>query len=346
MQRRYFWLLAIVVLVCAGWTGAWFYGANFAGKAADQWMAREAERGRIWTCANRDIGGFPFRFALRCSAATFRTQGRTGPVDVTLGPVRAIVQVYSPKLVLAEADGPAIVKTAGNLRQIDANWENLRASVRLARPLSERISLQIGKLKAQVSLAGRGPEALAAETLEFHMRPAPDVTVDIGAIDVAITVSNAVSQLADNLSRVKGPANASVAARITRAPVLFLTPAPLPQRLEAWRQAQGTLTLQRSTISKGAVEVEASGALQIDEGHFLAGNINARAAGLGAILQQFGLPGGNIGGGLLGGLLGSRRGNGDDAPQRKVAVPLPLTLRDGAVWLGPIRTKARLQPLY
>ncbi len=343
MQRRYVWLLGIVALVCAGWTGVWFYASSYADKAIEQALAREAAQGRKWTCANREIGGFPFRFAIRCGALSFSGQGRTGAIDANLGATRAIVQVYNPKLILAEIDGPVQVKLpAGALRQVDAQWAAMRASLRLAKPIPERVSVHIEGLKGKVLSANGNSEDITAASVEFHLRPAPDVTANIGAVDVALVIKALVTALADSASGVDAPADAMIAARITRAPLLVA--GPRDARLENWRQGQGTLTLQNSVISKGPLQLEASGQLKLDDEHRLEGNINTRTAGATVLMQRFSMPGGNTAG-LLGGLL-ARRAKAAEEPRKKTFLPLPLMLRDGSVWVGPIRTKVRLLPLY
>lgn len=343
MQRRYAWLLAAVATVCAGWTGVWFYAASYARTAMDQAVSREAALGRTWTCANRDVAGFPFRFAVRCGALSFAGQGQGGPVSASFGPSRAIVQVYNPKLILAEIDGPVQVTLPGGaVRRIDAQWSAMRASVRAARPMPERVSVRIENLKARVLSARGDSENIAAALAEFHLRPAPDVTQNIGAVDVALTIKGLVSALADRGSGIEAPADAMIAARITHAPLLLA--GSRGQRLENWRQAQGTFTLQNTVVSKGPLQLEASGQLTIDGEHRLAGTINTRTAGATVLMQRFGLPGGN-GAGMLGGLL-SRRAQAAEAPGKKTFLPLPLMLRDGVVWVGPIRTRVRLIPLY
>ena len=344
MQQRYVWLLAVVAVVCAGWTGVWFYAAGYAGKVIDRALAREAAVGRRWTCAGREIGGFPFRFAVRCSSLRFAGPTPRGPADADLGPVRAMVQIYNPKLVLAEADGPVRVKLPGRISQVTASFAALRASFRAARPFPERVSVRTEKLKAEIALAQGDMQRVELDSAEFHLRPAPDVVADVGAVDLAFSLRALSSALVDRLSGIAAPVDAEVTVRVTRAPAL-LTGRRKPN-LENWQRAEGVMTVQKSTVSKGPLQVEASGKLHIDDERRLAGALNTRTAGAGSLLQRFGLGGGRTAmSGLLGGLLGTARAA--DAPKRKkLFLPLPLTLRDGFVWVGPIRTKLRLPPLY
>ena len=78
-RRRRPWLiaapLALVVILALAWTGFWFYAASRASATIAGWRAREAEAGRVHSCGQQTIGGYPFRIEVHCSdpAATFQT---------------------------------------------------------------------------------------------------------------------------------------------------------------------------------------------------------------------------------------------------------------------------------
>ncbi len=79
---------------CWRWsgTGGWFWLRGKAESEIDGWFAREAQAGRRqWTCADRSLTGYPFRFELRCSSLAFARSD----VRFTVGPVVAVAQVYS-----------------------------------------------------------------------------------------------------------------------------------------------------------------------------------------------------------------------------------------------------------
>ena len=48
---------------------AWYYGAGVAENTIAGWKAREAQAGRVYTCATQTIGGFPFGIEVRCADA-------------------------------------------------------------------------------------------------------------------------------------------------------------------------------------------------------------------------------------------------------------------------------------
>ena len=69
-HRRSLWPvlvpLILVVALAIVWTGLWFYAAAAAEETLDGWRAREAKSGRVYSCATQTIGGYPFRFEVRC----------------------------------------------------------------------------------------------------------------------------------------------------------------------------------------------------------------------------------------------------------------------------------------
>lgn len=343
MQRRFRWMIIAVLGVCAAWTGVWFYAASFTGKAVDKWMARQASQGRNWTCKDREVAGYPFRMLIRCKSLSYEGPARDGRVKVSLGPVRAIAQVYNPKLILAEAEGPLKVQLPGATRKIDANWSVFRVSLRTAKPIPERLSIKIEKLVMQVETANGKTEKIAAANAEFHIRPAPDVKADIGSTDLALLITKAASESANHITGEDAPIDASIVTRITRVPLLLT--GPRDQRLEQWRLAKGTLTLQNSTITKGRAQLVASGRLALDDAHRPAGQINAKAAGVSVLLRKLGLPEFLVSAGsLLGGLLSGGKQTGTE-PSRAF-IPLPIVIRDGRVRIGPKQLKGELKPLY
>ena len=55
--------LALVGLLAAGWSAFWYQQVNKFEARLDELIEREASLGKQWTCAQRKIGGFPFRLA-------------------------------------------------------------------------------------------------------------------------------------------------------------------------------------------------------------------------------------------------------------------------------------------
>lgn len=339
-------LLAIVVVA---WSGAWFWIRGRAEREMDAWLAREATAGRTWTCQDRSVTGFPFRIELRCASVTLsRSDGR-----FRLGPTTAVAQIYQPRLVVFESQGPFHVEQ-GDLTG-DASWSALQGSFHGASEGFTRASLVIDGPKVSVTGAQPQPFTLTGRHLELHARPAPARFESDGAVDLNLQLAEAAIPDLDALTGGSAPVDASLDATVTRATVIGT--GAVPKELERWRQAGGLLEITSLSLAKGDQRVQARGQIALDEAHRPAGQIDLRAAGVDALIgsvvgQRFGSKEGALVGQLVGGLLGLGRGPArpDQAPAGS-GPPLkplpPLKLVDGQVLFSgfPI-PNVRVPPLY
>jgi hypothetical protein len=73
-RRRSRWLLfvmpGVLLLLAIGWTGFWFYASSQVGAQFERWRTREAQSGRVYDCGKLAVGGYPFRFEVRCKDAS------------------------------------------------------------------------------------------------------------------------------------------------------------------------------------------------------------------------------------------------------------------------------------
>ncbi|GJE60145.1 DUF2125 domain-containing protein [Methylobacterium trifolii] len=344
----YVLLLAVAVL----WSAAWVYVRARAGSEMDAWIAREANAGRTWTCADRSLTGYPFRIELRCSALTLaRADG-----GFRLGPLTALVQVYQPRHVLFETKGPFHVEQ-GDLTG-DVAWSALEGSFHGTGDGFTRASLVVDAPRIGVAGAAPEPVAVSAKHLELHARPTPGRFESDGAVDVSLRLMQAMAPMADAFVGNADPADLALDATVNRATVLRT--GTVARELERWRQAEGSLEIGALSLAKGDRRVQAKGILDIDGAHRPAGQIDLRASGVEALVgaivgQRFGADRGALVGNLIGGLLGMRRQRDADPAQAEPGKPgdpplkalPPLRLADGKLLFGgfPI-PNVRLPVLY
>jgi hypothetical protein len=330
----------LLLLVALAWTGLWFYGRHRIGFELDNYFAREATRGRVWSCPDRVIEGYPFRIVLRCSNPIFRSeQGARGLVEGQLGALTVIATTagaFNLAHVIAEAEGPLVVSDAGQGR-MTMTWKTARASFRGTPSRLERVSLDLEQSETVFAVAGFQEMKLSSDRLEAHVREGVD-PASPNTYDVAIRVERFAAPPLDFLTGNRDAGDLEVDGRVLR--LAGIDRRDWRASLETWRNAGGTFRIERLKFAKGAPRLEAKGDLQLDAERRLAGKLDAEFVNADLLLRQFGI-GGDVGG-VLGALLGGGRPRSNDRTMR-----LPLTLGGGRVSVGPFRIPGlELRPLY
>src|SRR5437660_7481542 len=111
-SRRIVWPLLALTVLAGAWTAFWFHAAALAEAEIAAWRAREAEAGRIHACGTQEIAGYPFRLELRCTDPAFELRSMQPTLMVRAKNLVAVVQVYDPRLVIAEITGPLTIAEA------------------------------------------------------------------------------------------------------------------------------------------------------------------------------------------------------------------------------------------
>ena len=98
--------LALFVALAAGWTALWFHASSVARASIAAWRAREAQSGRLYTCASENLGGYPFRIEVRCTEAGAQMRSADPPFVVKAKDLLVLAQAYRPNLLIAEVEAP------------------------------------------------------------------------------------------------------------------------------------------------------------------------------------------------------------------------------------------------
>src|SRR5215210_9290905 len=125
-------------LLAAGWSIAWLIIRQRTADGLDAWLASEVAVGRQWTCADRAVGGYPFRIEVSCGMLSLKR----GEATASLGGLLAVAQVYRPGHVIAEISGP-LRASDGEDAAVEAEWRLLQASIQSASDAFQRASLVI-----------------------------------------------------------------------------------------------------------------------------------------------------------------------------------------------------------
>lgn len=341
---RLFLPFGTVLLIGAGLSVFWFYASTRTRAEIDAWLQREAAVGRVWSCADRAIGGFPFRIEFTCAQPSFEGETEGRRITGRLGSALAVAQVYSPSLVIVEAQGPLEVK-ADDGSFVDAGWTTLRASIR-GKPGAglERLSVEAEGLDAKLGAAGLFTTSVKAADAQAHLRPSPDAK-EPGSYDVAVSARDASAPGTALLFGADG-VDLDATGIITHANPL--SGRGLPAELQRWHEAGGDVRVTRFILGRPDRRIQAQGDLHLDAEHRPAGAFDISVTGLDKALAMFGLGGGRADlGGLIGSLLGKPKAPETEGQSPAPPKPVTMTLRldKGRAMLGPIPL-GPLRPLY
>src|SRR5215831_10628480 len=356
VPRRRRWLLfmpfALVVVLAAGWSVVWFYAAARAEPELAAWREAERRAGRTQDCASQSIGGYPFRIEVRCGGAGLELKG-TPTLQLKLPFAAVAVQVYDPKLMIAEFTGPLEVSEPERARVALVNWNLGQASVRGLPSGMERASLVLVGPSIRVpSLAGNDA-VFSARRLELHGRQAPGSPADNPTVEAALRPPWRTSS---KTCSIPPPRTRSACSPPTR-PMRTLRPP-----CGAWTTSVPSLGRHGSRNGRRAA---GSGVLQLTPRGGLEGNLQVTVVGIEKILKMFDIDRimseGQIGATfnaldrLVPGLGGIARQSA--APsliaalgqrttlEGKPAVAFPIRFVDGTVFLGPFQVGA-VPPLF
>lgn len=258
-SRRFLWLAIFIVVLFGGYSAGWFYLADRLETQAQAAVAALSRNGTSAECVNPEARGFPFRLGMFCDSVTFENAAQG--ISVSAGSFRSAGQIYDPTHLVAELDGPARIDVPPT-QPLALQWENLRASIRLASPLPERLSLEGRNLN--VATAAGEPLATTS-TFEGHLRPNGkdldlagrfgglmlDATVLKGhtlpplAGEADLTVNNGVALVGKNIRSLRGQSGTiRTAALSTGESTSILVSGPFSIGKDGLLDAQFKLTVR------------------------------------------------------------------------------------------------------
>lgn len=164
-SRRITWFAVFIAILFGAYSAGWYYLADRLVARANAEIAAANRDGVTVECDNPAARGYPFRLGIYCDRIAYANPAEA--LGVSAGNLRTAGQVYDPSHFVAELDGPAMVASP-DTGPLKLDWEKLRASVRWARPLPERVSLESGNLAAS---RPEGSPLATVSAFEAHMRP-------------------------------------------------------------------------------------------------------------------------------------------------------------------------------
>jgi hypothetical protein len=374
-RRKRLWpvfiMPVLVLLAAAGWTGFWFYAAGQAETLVDGWRAREARAGRQYDCANRSVGGYPFRIEVRCANATAALSSMSPPLNFQLSEVLVVGQIYDPKLLIAEFTSPMTAQERDG-DSLAVQWKLGRASVRGLPEFPQRADFAFDEPAVdRISGAGRS-QVFRAQHAEIHGRLAGGSVNDNPVIEVVTQMVSAAMPAIHPLAAQ--PFNADISA--TLRGLKNFAPKPWAERFREIQANNGRIEITQSRIQQGDLIAVTSGQLGLTPRGRLNGELRMIVVGIERVIPALGLdkliaqgipqstvdrfaPGtnardvNNVLGSLdrlipgLGNLARNNAGSiaaaginalGEPATlEGKRALSLPLRFVDGVVFIGPLQ---------
>ena len=272
-MKRIIAALIVIVLVVAGWTGAWFWGA---GQITSYTKSLEAEDGvtepRV-VCGGLSVGGFPLGYDLTCDNATVTW----GDNVTTVGGVKGSLDIYDPLHVLISAKSPATISDSftGSSSQVD--FASLEASGRLNGWRLARISLVLDKPVWNDVVIADQPRLIAkADHAEAHL-------IDLPVKYDGSKHLQALGQYAE-VDNLNAPGFAINAGKTTLEGEVSDLPDDVriydADSLKRWQQAGGQFTLVNFAGNDGDNHFTATGNLNLDDQGRVGGQVKLNSKGV------------------------------------------------------------------
>jgi hypothetical protein len=238
-------LLAILLLLGAGYAGLLWWMSGQLRQAVENWAAQHRAQGWQVEYGPPESGGWPLAAALRLPGLRLGANGLEWRAEA----LRLSLQPWRPDLLRLEAEGAQQLSLGGPAMPL--RGEALRAELRLngtEPPLAGALSgvaLRLESPSGPVSLEGlQGSfEAAGAGTTAFHLR-LHGLTLP-GSQPLGNRLEEATTQ-----ALLHGALGAI---------------APLSRQLATWRNAGGRLEVQGVTLRWGAMAASAAATLALDD---------------------------------------------------------------------------------
>lgn len=308
-------LALVVVLGGALWSGYWWIATRAIERGIEAELARLAETGVTVTCDDRRLGGYPFRFDLRCGPLSAR--GADGS-QATVSTLTIAALAYRPSRMIVETGAPLSARFADGSSAV-LGWSLAHASLDFDRAGLSGLAVSVEKPDLRAGDAAPVTAGLA----ELHTRLHPDGK----GSDVAVTAEDVALPALGETGTLRVVAELQDGGLAARADT-----AAFVRRL-AEEGTAGKLTEVR--LSAGGAELRISGPFAVDAGGEISGSFKVSlvnpqtltdllARGFGITLP---LPDPGSLAGLLSGL-------GSPSVDGRPAMTLPIEVRRGKMTMG------------
>lgn len=335
--------LILVAVAVIGWSVYWYMASKKAEATLAAWTAREAQAGRTWVCPAPITGGFPFTVEISCTNAYFQgvLVGDT-KLTGTLAQFRAASQLIEPTVLVAELDPPFTAKTSDGSLDLVVQWTKMTFETEGTPEALGRVALVGHEVVARGSFGEFGSTTFDIGRFNTYAVRIPE-RQDL-AYRLMLGINNLSAPGLERIVDMAARTGFSFEGTITRAD--FGGQAPIEEQIERWRVANGHIDVKAIRFTSGTRKFEAQGGLDLDDEHRVRGQLDSQITDFNLVLEQLGVdPVILSAGSALADLLGNRAPGGA-AKAGLSNLHVPLTISEGYLAIGPIRTSIQFPPLY
>jgi hypothetical protein len=319
----------------------WAIAARQTLATLDAWMQHEAETGRIWSCEDRQLGGYPFDIEITCVNPRFKGDLFGKALSGSLARFHAASSLWRPRQITAFFQPPFTAQTDDGDVSLDLKWSALKLVLEGDPDSFENGWLQATNFVLAGMFSGIGAVTGNVQQLDAHITNLAQRGDHAYDFDLALKQGSIPAF--DGLLGANHPSDLEFVGVITQAD--FRTPGFPIDLIEDWRLKQGQIDLKSARLIKADMKMDAQGTLGLDPEHRLQGRLDARLTGFEPLLHRFGIdPLLLDASSLLNNLLGKQPKSGTAEEKRTLRVP--MTFNKGWLSIGPLRTPVALQPLY
>lgn len=324
---------AALALAGAGYTAYWFHVTGEMRKGLEHWAAERRAQG--WTVAWDGLAqdGYPLHLRLRLDAPRLATaDGRSWRVDRLV----AHAQPFDITRLRVDGSGRHALTWPGGTAIVDAAGARAEINLDRAGTLEDTTVLLSG-----VSVAGLTAEPLTAAGLALTWDPLPVAHADytVTSIHFSATAHDVTLPAVPGLPLDRAVGLVEITGRIMGA----LPGGDAAEAVTRWSAEGGVVELDHVSLEWPPMALEAQGTLALDPAGQPLASLSTRMRGFGPLMDRLAdagaLPADTANAAKMVLLLMAK----PDAKGRP-SVPVPVTLQDGGLYLGPARV-ASVAPL-
>lgn len=321
--------LLLLALVSVGLAGAWLWARAALAEGIARWRAEQIERGYLVAYHGPAFAGFPFALSVSITAPRVVTpQGIAweGP------PISGEAKVWDPFTIDLSYPGLHRLSFTEDGEPRAANITAEKASGRVVLQRDGRIESARIDL-AQLVLRGEGFESMAAQRLTARLGPlTPGAD---GGLEMLDLIAEAIGvQLPPGRGALLGDQLAKLSFDSTV--VGGIPPGKPETALPAWRDRGGAWRFRRLAAVWGPLELQADGALRLDEALRPEGELDSTLRGADAVIDRLVAAGKMKPEAALAARLTLMALGRRDGATGETVLAVPISLRQGMLYLGPI----------